>query len=67
MNTKKIIERFVNYVLLTGFLLLGTGILISIVMSGLPVELTLIIVGIVLLILGVLMAKIFGDMLGWKT
>jgi len=67
---KRTVEKFTNYVLITGFFVFGAGIVISImnqVRAGMPVELAMILSGLTLIILGILAAKIFGDMLGWKT
>jgi len=66
---KRTIENFTNYVLIVGFLVFGAGIVLSIVnqiKSGMPIELVMILVGLVLVILGIVAAKIFGDVLGWK-
>jgi hypothetical protein len=67
---KRTVEKFTNYILVIGFFILGAGIVISIlnqVRVGMPVDLAMILVGLALLILGILAAKIFGDVLGWKT
>lgn len=69
MQTKGSAEKFTNYMLIIGFFVFGAGILISIlnhVRLGMPIEFALILVGLTLLILGILAAKIFGDVLGWK-
>ena len=63
MQIKRNLERFIHYLLLAGFLLLGAGVVISILRSGMPIELTLILVGIAMIILGILIAKIFGEVL----
>lgn len=67
---KRTVERFTNYALITGFFVFGAGIMISImdqVRAGMPVEWAMILAGLTLIILGILAAKIFGDVLGWKT
>jgi hypothetical protein len=67
---KRTVEKFTNYMLITGFFVLGVGIVISImnqVRLGMPVDLAMILVGLTLIVLGILAAKIFGDVLGWKT
>lgn len=66
---KGTVERFTNYVLVIGFLVFGAGILLSIlnqVRYGMPIDFAMILIGLTLLILGILAAKIFGDVLGWK-
>jgi hypothetical protein len=63
---KRTVEKFTNYVLITGLFVFGTGIVISIVSqvkAGMPIELAMILVGLTLVILGILAAKIFGDVL----
>jgi hypothetical protein len=55
------IDRCIHYAVLSGFLLLVAGIITSIVRSGMPIEITLIAVGILLLVVGFLMAKVFGE------
>jgi hypothetical protein len=63
-------ERFTNYVLVIGLLVFGAGILLSIlnqVRYGMPIEFAMILIGLTLVILGILAAKIFGDVLGWRT
>ena len=65
----KTLERYVNYVLLTGFLLLGAGIVVSIVNQiryGMPIEFVMILTGLVLIVLCFIIAKVFGDVLKWK-
>jgi uncharacterized membrane protein len=67
---KRTAEKFTNYALIIGFLVFGAGTIISImnqVRTGMPVELAMILTGLTLIILGILAAKIFGDVLGWKT
>lgn len=67
---KRTVEKFTNYVLITGFFVFGAGVVISIInqiRSGMPIELAMILVGLTLIILGILAAKIFGDVIGWKT
>lgn len=64
------LERYVNYVLLTGFLLLGAGIIVSIVNQiryGMPIEFAMILTGLVLIVLCFIIAKVFGDVLKWKA
>jgi cytochrome c oxidase subunit IV len=59
----KTIERYVNYLLLTGFFLLGAGLIVSIIeqiRSGMPIELAMILSGLVLIVLCFIIAKIFG-------
>ncbi len=62
---KKTIEKFTTYLLLAGFIAFGAGIVILIieqsVRNGMPIELTLILIGLTLVMLGVFAAKIFGD------
>ncbi len=63
---KRTVEKFTNYILITGLFVFGTGIVISIVSqvkAGMPIELVMILVGLTLVILGILAAKIFGDVL----
>jgi hypothetical protein len=63
---KRTVEKFTNYVLITGLFVFGTGIVISIVSqvrAGMSIELAMILVGLTLVILGILAAKIFGDVL----
>lgn len=58
-------EKITNYMLLAGFLLFGTGIIASIVnqvRTGMPIEMAMILVGIALVILGLIAAKVFGEM-----
>jgi uncharacterized membrane protein (DUF485 family) len=64
------IERYVNYILLTGFFLLGAGIVVSIIDQiryGMPIEFAMILTGLVLIILCFIIAKVFGEVLRWKT
>jgi hypothetical protein len=63
----KQIEGFIQYVIVSGFLLFGAGIVISILRSGMPTELTMITIGIALIIFGILSAKIFGGFLSRTT
>lgn len=63
MQIKRNLEKFIQYLLLAGFLLLGAGVVIAILRSGMPIELTLIMVGIALIIIGILIAKIFGEVI----
>ncbi len=60
---KEDIEKIVTYLLVTGFFAIGTGVVISIIRSGMPLEMTIIVVGIALIALGMLAAKIFGEVL----
>ncbi len=55
------VDRCIHYAVLSGFLLLVVGIVIAILRSGMPIEITLIAIGIFLLIIGFLMAKVFGE------
>ncbi|MCW4046148.1 MAG: hypothetical protein NWE99_01095, partial [Candidatus Bathyarchaeota archaeon] len=67
---KKTIEKYINYVLIGGFLVFGVGIVTSIInqtKAGMPLDFVLILVGLALLVLGLLAAKIFGDVIRWKT
>ena len=61
------IERYVNYFILTGFFLFGVGIIVSIINQsiryGMPIELAMIVTGLVLIVLCLIIAKIFGDVL----
>lgn len=57
------ILKISTYLLVLGFFAVGMGVVISIVRSALPFEQTIILVGIALIILGMLAAKIFGDVL----
>lgn len=57
------IEKISTYLLVIGFFAVGTGIVISIIRSALPFEQTIIVIGIALIILGMLAAKIFGEVL----
>jgi hypothetical protein len=59
----KTIERYVNNLLLAGFFLLGAGLIASIIeqiRSGMPLELAMILSGLVLIVLCFIIAKIFG-------
>lgn len=63
-------EKYFNYLLLTGFLLLGAGMVVSIINQiqyGMPVELVMIMTGLVLIVLCFIFAKVFGDVLRWKA
>jgi uncharacterized membrane protein (DUF485 family) len=64
------VERYFNYILLTGFFLFGAGIVFSIidqVRYGMPIEFAMILTGLVLIILCFIIAKVFGDVLRWKA
>ena len=66
----KTLEKYVNYVLLTGFFLLGAGIVVSIIDQiryGMPIEFAMILSGLVLIILCFVIAKVLGDVLKWKA
>jgi hypothetical protein len=59
----KTIERYVNNLLLAGFFLFGAGLIASIIeqiQCGMPIELTMILTGLVLIVLCLVIAKIFG-------
>jgi hypothetical protein len=63
---KKTAEKFTNYALIVGFFVFGTGIMLSIlnqIRSGMPIEIAMILAGLALIILGIIAAKIFGDVL----
>jgi hypothetical protein len=65
----KTLEKYVNYTLLAGFLLLGGGIVISIIDQiryGMPIEFVMILTGLALIILCFIIARIFGEMLNGK-
>lgn len=57
------VEKISTYLLVIGFFAVGAGVVISIIKSTLPLEQTIIVVGIALIVLGVLAAKIFGEVL----
>ena len=64
------LERYLNYVLLTGFFLLGAGIVVLIVDQiryGMPVEFAMIMTGLVLIVLCFIIAKVFGEILRWRA
>jgi len=64
------IEKYFNYFLLTGFLLLGAGIIVSIINQiryGMPMELAMIMTGLALIVLCFIIAKVFGDVFRWKA
>ena len=64
------IERYFNYLLLTGFFLLGAGIVFSIIDQiryGMPIELAMIMTGLVLIVLCFIIAKVFGEVFRWKA
>jgi flagellar biosynthesis protein FliP len=63
MQVRKNLEKFIQYILLSGFLLIGVGVIISILRSGMPVELNMIVVGIALIVMAYVMAKLFGEVL----
>ena len=71
MQNKGSLERFINYLVITGFLIFGTGVAAYIinqfVRSGLPIELTMILTGLAMIVLGIFAAKILGDVLRWKA
>ena len=62
---KKAIEKYAAYLLLGGFIAFGTGMIVLVIeqslRNGLPMELTLILLGLTLIVLGIFAAKIFGD------
>lgn len=63
-------ERYYNYILLTGFLLFGAGLIVSIIdqiQCGMPIEFAMILTGLVLIVLCFIIAKVFGDVLRWKV
>lgn len=63
------VERYFNYLLLTGFFLLGAGIVVSIINQiryGMPVELAMIMTGLVMIVLCFIIAKVFGEVFRWK-
>ena len=64
------VERYFNYILLTGFFLLGAGIAASIIDQiryGMPIEFAMILIGLVLIVLCFIIAKVFGDVFRWKA
>jgi hypothetical protein len=64
------VERYFNYILLTGFFLLGAGIVFSIIDQiryGMPIELAMIMTGLVLIVLCFIIAKVFGEVFRWKA
>lgn len=66
----KAIERYFNYLLLTGFFLLGAGIVVSVmnqIRYGMPIELAMIMTGLVLIVLCFIIAKVFGEVFRWKA
>jgi uncharacterized membrane protein (DUF485 family) len=66
----KVIERYFNYLLLTGFFLLGAGIVVSVmnqIRYGMPIELAMIMTGLVLIVLCFIIAKVFGEVFRWKA
>jgi len=65
----KALERYLNYLVLTGFFLLGAGLIVSIIDQiryGMPVEFAMILTGLVLIVLCFIIAKVFGEVLRWK-
>jgi len=65
----KALERYLNYLVLTGFFLLGAGLIVSIIDQiryGMPVEFAMIFTGLVLIVLCFIIAKVFGEVLRWK-
>ena len=64
------VERYFNYLLLTGFFLLGAGIVVSVINQiryGMPIELAMIMTGLVLIVLCFIIAKVFGEVFRWKA
>ena len=64
------VERYFNYILLSGFFLLGAGIVVSIINQiqyGMPIELAMILTGLVLIVLCFIIAKVFGEVFRWKA
>lgn len=64
------LEKYFNYFLLTGFLLLGAGIVVSIINQiryGMPIELAMVMTGLALIVLCFIIAKVFGDVFRWKA
>ena len=64
------VEKYFNYFLLTGFFLLGAGIVVSIINQiryGMPMELAMIMTGLALIVLCLIIAKVFGDVFRWKA
>lgn len=64
------VERYFNYLLLTGFFLLGAGIVVSVmnqIRYGMPIELAMIMTGLVLIVLCFIIAKVFGEVFRWKA
>jgi cytochrome c oxidase subunit IV len=64
------LEKYFNYSLLTGFLLLGAGIVVSIINQiryGMPIELAMVMTGLALIVLCFIVAKVFGDVFRWKA
>jgi VIT1/CCC1 family predicted Fe2+/Mn2+ transporter len=64
------VERYVNYLILTGFFLLGAGMIVSIIDQiryGMPIEMVMIMTGLVLIVLCFIIAKVFGEVFRWKA
>jgi len=64
------VEKYSNYFLLTGFFLLGAGIIFSIINQiryGMPLETVMIMTGLALIVLCFIIAKVFGDVFRWKA
>ncbi len=66
MQIEKNIEQFIRYLLIAGFLLTCAGILITIFQSGMPLNLSLVMMGIALLLMGFLFAKMFGEIINGR-
>jgi hypothetical protein len=63
------VEKYFNYVLLTGFFLVGAGIVFSIIDQiryGMPIELAMIMTGLVMIVLCFIIAKVFAEVFRWK-
>jgi hypothetical protein len=64
------VERYFNYFLLTGFFLVGAGIVVYIINQiryGMPTELAMIMTGLTLIVLCFIIAKVFGEVFRWKA
>lgn len=61
---KRSIEKVVTSLILAGFLIFGIGVILLVVYhsttSSMPFEETMVLIGLALLLLGIIAAKIFG-------
>ena len=61
---RRSLEKFVTSLILVGFLIFGVGVMLLVVYqsvrSSMPLEATMVLIGLTLLMLGIIAAKIFG-------